>query len=56
MVSQDVCGMICLCVCVLQECVEEGVKCLEQATHLANQLNLFSKNESVEDVTTANLK
>ena len=33
-----------------------GIKCLEQATHIANQLSLFSGNEEVEDVPTTNLK
>lgn len=32
------------------------MKNLEQATILVNQLNLFSKNEDLEDVATANLK
>lgn len=34
----------------------EGIVALEKATHLANQLSLFSSNEQVDEVTTADLK
>ena len=34
----------------------KGIRCLEQATHLASQLSLFSGNEGVEDLATADLK
>ena len=39
-----------------QACVSKGITALEKATHLANRLNLFSSNEQVEEVSTADLK
>lgn len=39
-----------------QGLVINGIRCLEQATHLANQLSLFSPNEALEDVSTTDLK
>ena len=40
----------------MQACVSEGIATLEKATHLANQLSLFSSNEAVEEVSTVDLK
>ena len=42
--------------CYFQGLVLKGIGCLEQATHLASQLSLFSSNEDLEDVSTADLK
>ena len=39
-----------------QKCLSDGVAALESATHLANQLSLFSDNEEVEEVATGTLK
>ncbi|XP_054161641.1 immunoglobulin-binding protein 1-like [Oppia nitens] len=39
-----------------QEKVYEGIKSLEEATRLVNQLSLFSTNESVEEIATKNVK
>ena len=33
-----------------------GIQALESATHMANQLSLFSTNEEVDEITTTNLK
>ena len=40
----------------MQACVSEGIATLEKATHLVNQLSLFSSNEAVEEVSTTDLK
>ena len=40
----------------MQAYVSEGIATLEKATHLANQLSLFSSNEAVEEVSTTDLK
>lgn len=45
-----------VCVRTSQKCLSDGVAALESATHLANQLSLFSDNEQVEEVATASLK
>ena len=40
----------------MQASVLTGIRDLESATHMANQLSLFSSNEEVEEITTTNLK
>ena len=40
----------------LQECVVQGVGLLEEATRMVNRLSLFSSNEQLEEITTADLK
>ena len=39
-----------------QTSVLTGIQALESATHMANQLSLFSANEEVDEITTTNLK
>lgn len=39
-----------------KELVLKGIRCLERATQLASQLSLFSGNEGIEDLATADLK
>ena len=39
-----------------QTSVLTGIQVLESATHMANQLGLFSANEEVDEITTTNLK
>lgn len=39
-----------------QTSVLTGIQVLESATHMANQLSLFSANEEVDEITTTNLK
>jgi len=39
-----------------QPSVLTGIQALESATHMANQLSLFSANEEVDEITTTNLK
>ncbi len=39
-----------------QSCLSESISALEKATHMANQLGLFSSNEEVEEVATTDLK
>jgi hypothetical protein len=41
---------------IMQARVSEGIASLEKATHLVNQLSLFSSNEAVEEVSTTDLK
>ncbi|XP_073695752.1 immunoglobulin-binding protein 1 isoform X2 [Garra rufa] len=36
--------------------VKRGIMQLEEATRMVNQLNLFSRNEALEEITTADLK
>ena len=40
----------------LQDCVAQGVGLLEEATRMVNRLSLFSRNEQLEEVATADLK
>ena len=40
----------------MQTSVLTGIQALESATHMANQLSLFSANEEVDEITTTNLK
>ena len=40
----------------LQTIVSDGIQQLEEATKLVSRLDLFSKNEMVEEVSTADLK
>ena len=40
----------------IQASVLTGIQDLESATHMANQLSLFSSNEEVEEITTTNLR
>ena len=40
----------------IQTSVLTGIQALESATHMANQLSLFSANEEVDEITTTNLK
>ncbi len=39
-----------------KDMILKGIRCLERATYLASQLSLFSGNEGVEDIATADLK
>ena len=39
-----------------QKCLAEGVAALERTTELANEMDLFSDNEDLEEVATASLK
>lgn len=40
----------------VQRRVRRGVELLEQATHMVNQLDLFSRNEELEEIATADVK
>ena len=45
-----------LIVCCLQEEIEDGIRHLEDATRMATELSLFSRNEQLDEVATNDLK
>lgn len=47
---------LCHCVNQLQKCVKQGIEAAEKAIIMVNQLQLFSDNEELEEVSTSEIK